>query len=643
MIGLRDIVYRILILWLVFIGAVLINELWGVFYFSSLIFLLFFIVLFLSSGNFITAFCDPFKDLSEEFLINISFGVGLWSLVVFLVGIAGFLYRSIFLVLAVIAVAGSIKYIKDYCIKFKRVEIDFAGLKQGFFCSIPVVFLVPAFFFTLFPPTFYDSLVYHLALPQRYIFQHFIDFPSWNHFAFFPLGQEMIYSLILLLTEDPVVTKLFNFLTGGLLLITLWKISECIEDNTTAKLASVSLMASCPCFVLLLTIPKNDLAVSLFQCLGVLGLLRFWNTESKKWIYLSGFFIGIGLGYKYTTLLFFVAFLLAVCVVKAFSSSEVISYRNLAILVIVALIVGSPWYIKNLIVTGNPVYPAFSSFIGKKGFRNFEVEKSYIESSPSFREFILLPWNMTLHSSEYGVIGEVGFAFLLLFPFSVYYFRNDSRMLFLIAVFLSYFLLWAFSLHSNRFLLAGFGLLSVVCGHTLIKLFESRKSLSYLIWTVIICVFLLNLFHFFYTGGYIFHGVEKMYPQNISKILRREVNYYPAAEYINSNLPEDSHIFLVGEARTFYFKVKTTANTALDETLIVEFAARSQTPEDLIDLLKDRGITHILLNRPEAERLQKKYDYFDWESHADKEVYDDVLPACEVIFKGNGVTIYELP
>jgi hypothetical protein len=51
------------------------------------------------------------------------------------------------------------------------------------------------------PPTYYDSLVYHLALPLRYLQEGRIGFVPYNQYAHFPQNMEMIFRMVSLRGE----------------------------------------------------------------------------------------------------------------------------------------------------------------------------------------------------------------------------------------------------------------------------------------------------------------------------------------------------------------------------------------------------------------------------------------------------------
>ena len=110
-----------------------------------------------------------------------------------------------------------------------------------------------------------------------------------------------------------------------------------------------------------------DLAWSLFQFLAV-GLLLIWIQDGDdKLLVLSGIMQGLALGSKYVA--FSGAAIIVLCIVwfgiKNRKKQKDLFKGVISPLLkfgVPALLVASPWYLKNFIWTGNPIFPTcFSS------------------------------------------------------------------------------------------------------------------------------------------------------------------------------------------------------------------------------------------------------------------------------------------
>ncbi len=154
---------------------------------------------------------------------------------------------------------------------------------------------------------------------------------------------------------------------------------------------------------------------------------------------LFGMLCGLAMGTKYFGLI--AGPLLIFCViVKAAGGKEQPTrtlVRNLAIAGAVALLVASPWYVRNWVALGSPIYPptvSLSHFFHPKYFspeavRNFNdffaKLNASIDRSP--RGFLLLPFRLTFHPANFiNGPGGVGLAPLALAPFGLWVCRRDS-------------------------------------------------------------------------------------------------------------------------------------------------------------------------------------------------------------------------
>jgi len=135
--------------------------------------------------------------------------------------------------------------------------------------------------------------------------------------------------------------------------------------------------------------------------------------------------------------------------------------------------------------------------------------------------------------------------------------------------------------------------------------------------------------------------------------------YYPVVKYINENLPLDAKVLFIGEARGYYCERNFVTVLAEDShTIVIRLVRFCKDTDELLEKLRNLGITHVLYNRREAYRL-RGYKIFDWQGDdfpifhkfwwnnlklicAEKDVY-----LFEVRYEGNErinyVEIYENP
>jgi hypothetical protein len=135
---------------------------------------------------------------------------------------------------------------------------------------------------------------------------------------------------------------------------------------------------------------------------------------------LAGVFIGLGLGSKYLALIGLAA--LAVCIwVAASVRRRRLSLSEVSAFGLPALLVALPWYLKNLIWFGNPVFPFV--FGGPDWDQSrLDLYMAYLRSfgvGRSALDYLLLPWNLYAENHRFSAaMTRIDFPSLL-FPLAI--------------------------------------------------------------------------------------------------------------------------------------------------------------------------------------------------------------------------------
>jgi hypothetical protein len=89
------------------------------------------------------------------------------------------------------------------------------------------------------------------------------------------------------------------------------------------------------------------------------------------------------------------------------------------------------------------------------------------------------------------------------------------------------------------------------------------------------------------------------------RLLGHWVSYWPAARFVREKLPATARILMVAEPRTLYVDRDVVAEDPYRVPLLAELAARSRDGGELGRRLRARGITHLLVNEREMDRLAR--------------------------------------
>ncbi|MGD2251915.1 MAG: hypothetical protein PVF70_03255 [Anaerolineales bacterium] len=319
--------------------------------------------------------------------------------------------------------------------------------------------LALAFLSALTPPTAFDSLVYHLTGPKLYTQAHrlhhdvdlaHLGFPHWG-------AMQFTWGMLL---AGPQLAQLFHF-TFALLTLALvpgivnrvapgrgWLAAALMMVVPSAALLSswayvewMTMFAGLAAFRILcdqqmFALPSGAAPVAAAKAsaadkrglLGWLDRLRSGTSRMRpadRRAALVGVFAGLAFAAKYTTLGLVLGLALAVILSDR-------SLRSLLIFGGAALVVIAPYLLKNLLLTGNPVYP----FLLTGKF--WDAARMSWQSRPgtglNALQLLMAPWDATIWGLEGGVVGDhppysatVGPLLLMLLPLLVIGWRRRSQ------------------------------------------------------------------------------------------------------------------------------------------------------------------------------------------------------------------------
>ena len=130
---------------------------------------------------------------------------------------------------------------------------------------------------------------------------------------------------------------------------------------------SAAILVAIPIFPIWASWAYADMAWALYEFLSLYALIVWIMTHRREWLVISGLAMGFALGSKYLALGSAGVLGLVVIWVSRRQGLKLI-IQNAAVFGGIALMVGSPWYLKNWLLAGNPVYPLY--FGGWRGLRN---------------------------------------------------------------------------------------------------------------------------------------------------------------------------------------------------------------------------------------------------------------------------------
>lgn len=224
------------------------------------------------------------------------------------------------------------------------------------------------------PPVSRDALTHHLLVPKLYVESgSFYELPEIIH-SYSPQLLDLLYCIPLMVGND-IIPKYIHFSFALLTAILIHQYLK-IQLNRNYALWGALFFLSLPVIIKLSVTVYVDLGLIFFSTAALLGLLSWVKSKFlNRWLILSGVYCGLALSTKYNGLVtFFIltAFTpiiyikgIELCPDKTTNRNRLVSTKAILFgfgFMLLALLVFSPWMIKNQLWTGNPIYPLYQKF-----------------------------------------------------------------------------------------------------------------------------------------------------------------------------------------------------------------------------------------------------------------------------------------
>ena len=478
-----------------------------------------------------------------------------------------------------------------------------------------LVFLVP-FIYASLPSTFYDTLVYHLGIPNIYL----------NNGGFIPTPQFMfanmfVYFEIILIPSvflGNLVPRLFHFLLG---IIFLYSVIDFAVElfNIKKRKTLLIIILSLPLTLFLLTTIKADLISALFIFLGI---KKYYEQRYG----LSGLFWGFAIGIKsFSGLALIIFFILMIIKQKK------IHFKRHLFMGIISFITILPLLIKNYILIKNPFFPFLLKYFPTTFFdiSRYQIARAEIGSYyHSILDIVKAPFSFSL--DMHGSGGIVGPIFLIFLPFLIFYkvkhrllltfsllllfigplFGEAFRFVYIVFIFLSIFVVYIYQQQTNRifkFIIYIIIFINLVMGFTTLESIYSARDIYF-------------------------------YNKSIDEYKWKYISTYKAYSTINNITKKNDKILIAGEGRGFYLKRPYTISIAQDYSIFKKYLAISNTKEQFFNNIKADGFNYIIFNLREFKRLK---NYKRLKNKEEKKLFD-FLQNTNAFRQEDNVFIYKL-
>lgn len=275
------------------------------------------------------------------------------------------------------------------------------------------------------PPPPWDAFVYHLSFPAAWIKSGGI-FPVTVPFGdqagtYFPSNVELIYLRLLSAPGQDFATNVLQWFFLIFISIVIYRLSETTGAGNAESIAAAAVPFFIPILFHQSVTSEVDILFAAYFITFIYFLLRWADRPTiNSYLYYSFLSLGLFLGSKTISVVFTLLIAAPLIIYLSFKKH---SFLQVVCGCLIAAATGGYWYVRNLLLTGNPVYPLSVSFFGKPLFPGAYDRHTMLQSvfhTDSFREWL------GLLSNGYGL----PIIFLLLFGilFSLFKSRGHLRI-----------------------------------------------------------------------------------------------------------------------------------------------------------------------------------------------------------------------
>lgn len=500
----------------------------------------------------------------EQASFSITLGLGIVAYLILLLSLTGLLYKGYLLALLVLGLLACYQTWSSWfrnalLLKNKLKTPDKNSLMVAAFVALIFICCLPYLILTFYPPTAFDATMYHLPYARSYVQSHQLVFTPYLRFPVFPQTNDMLFTLALLLDDD-IFAQLIEFLMMVVLTMALIGFGRRFFSRRAGWWAAALFLCS-PMVIWLGTIPYIDMGLALFTTMAIYAVWIWFKDQTKHWLILAGIFFGLAIGTKYTAIFF-----LAILTVAIFYISiRKRQYLQPVLFLALAILIPSPWFLRNYYYMHNPVFPFFYEAFGKvfgygvwkpEHFQGVFSYQLHAAMGRGLKQFVLLPWNLAVH---WKIFGEGRVSAICFFVPQLLFIAGIGRqkIKWLLAIGLAYLLIWFFTLQESRYLLPVLPVLSLATAAAvdslLLKFSFLSRWTSHRIITVLGILLLLGP-----SCKWAFLTIRGLGPVPVTKeqrqsYLAQQLWIYPAYQFLNNRKGSDYTVYALADENMNYF------------------------------------------------------------------------------------------
>jgi len=399
------------------------------------------------------------RSRAETIILSVPLGIGVLSHLVLALGLADQIFK-VTICAAFLLWVGLIAWRRALRPSGLLPSSGQATPPWRLVAGVGLVMLLPVLALALYPPTAWDATEYYLASSKLFVSKHgLVPTPYLRVIAYTHLPQ-MLFVLSLLFQDDVLAQ-----LAQSVVLLSLAGVTGLFAGRLFSPRAgalAAALVLGTPLLAWLGSVAYIDLAVALFMTLSAYAVWRWLDDGAASWLHLAAAFGGFAASTKYNALPF-LALLFAIAGIVAIRRRSLGAF-GMSVLILVA--VGAPYYVRNAVITGDPMFPMLPRLFGYSQYSPEDVSLLMREVlkggiGHGLRAWVTLPWAVTFQPEAFRAEAPVSPFYLLLTPVLAIAALRNRRLAFVagLALFLTAF--WLYNAQILRHLVPAFPILAV--------------------------------------------------------------------------------------------------------------------------------------------------------------------------------------
>lgn len=272
------------------------------------------------------------------------------------------------------------------------------------------VSIMPGFLWKPMDPHPYDVLSYHLQVPREWYEAGRIIPLTHNAFSYFPMGMEMHYLAAMTLRGGPWAGMyLSQMMTLAHGFLTVWAVGHLARALGATPIRAWSgslLVAAVPWVFQLSVVAYVETGVMLYTTLAAGWLLLGIRTGNTRAWWIVGMCCGLACGMKYTAIPMTAGIIVGIAVVCELIRRQ---FYHVIVVTVTCVVIASPWMVRNIAWTGNPVFPLATGLFGSAHFTPEQVIRYQAAHAPPVGESDLSSrihngWSRTLIDPQFGYV-----------------------------------------------------------------------------------------------------------------------------------------------------------------------------------------------------------------------------------------------